>query len=196
MTAAKTREGYFRNIVAIHVLRDGVKELLAWLTERKFFTERASKTRHNSKEGGLVKHSLDVYYNFRTKIAQYDLNVPLHSAVVASLFHDLCKLGTYRTDHITGELITVDQEPFGHGEKSVILLQKFIKLSDQEIALIRWHMGRFEAGDDRSYERKSWRSAIAQYPEIVAFHCADWESSQYGMGVRTAQGFKMRFKNG
>ena len=57
-------------------------------------------------------------------------------------------------------------------------------------------MGRFEAGDDRSYERKSWRTAIAMYPEIVAFHCADWESSQYGMGKRCEQTLTRRLKNG
>lgn len=38
--------------------------------------------------------------------------------------------------------------PLGHGEKSVILLQKYIDLTVDEILAIRWHMGGFEAKEN------------------------------------------------
>ena len=35
--------------------------------------------------------------------------------------------------------------PLGHGEKSCIILQQFMKLSIEELLAIRWHMGGFDA---------------------------------------------------
>jgi len=162
------------------VNRTGIYDLIQYLIDNRFFFERASKKHHNAFPGGLAKHSLDVLAAFREKIHFYNLDVSPDSAIIVSLLHDLCKLGMYIHDINTEELITDDQFPVGHGEKSIFMAQRYIKLSDQEIALIRWHMGYFEGGLAESYTRKSWRAAMDRYPEIVAFHCADWEASKYG----------------
>jgi len=130
-----------------------------------------------------MKHSLDVYDIFHRKCIDYSLPIPNESRIIASLFHDLCKLDTYRVNQ-EGEMETYDDFPCGHGDKSIIMLQRFIKLTDQEIMLIRWHMGYFEGGFVESYTRKAWRAAMKKYPEIVAFHCADWEASTYKDGER------------
>lgn len=37
-----------------------------------------------------------------------------------------------------------DQLPMGHGEKSVYIIQKFMKLTDEEAIAIRWHLGGFD----------------------------------------------------
>ena len=37
-----------------------------------------------------------------------------------------------------------DTFPCGHGEKSVIMIQKYMKLTDEEILAIRCHMGAFD----------------------------------------------------
>ena len=34
--------------------------------------------------------------------------------------------------------------PAGHGEKSVILIMRFMYLTDEEILAIRWHMGQYD----------------------------------------------------
>jgi hypothetical protein len=63
-----------------------------------------------------------------------------------------------------------DENPIGHGEKSVIVLQKFIRLTDQEIAIIRYHMGPYS-------NVQEYNEAVKVWPEIVALFCADMESS-------------------
>ena len=66
-----------------------------------------------------------------------------------------------------------DQLPLSHGHKSVILLQRFIPLSEFEVLAIAWHMGLPE-----EYEmRKSYSKAIEKHPAIITLHTADIESS-------------------
>ena len=66
-----------------------------------------------------------------------------------------------------------DKFPVGHGEKSVITLLKHIQLTDQEIAMIRWHMGGYVSKDDY----RDMSNAMELYPAIVALHAADLEVS-------------------
>ena len=37
-----------------------------------------------------------------------------------------------------------DMFPYGHGEKSVFLIERFMKLKVEEAVAIRWHMGGFD----------------------------------------------------
>ena len=37
-----------------------------------------------------------------------------------------------------------DRFPFGHGEKSVFLISRFMRLTDEEALAIRWHMGAYD----------------------------------------------------
>lgn len=69
--------------------------------------------------------------------------------------------------------VVKDLFPVGHGEKSVITLLKYIQMTDQEIAMIRWHMGGYVSKDD--YRELS--NACDMYPAIVALHAADLEVS-------------------
>ena len=61
--------------------------------------------------------------------------------------------------------------PFGHGEKSVFLIQQFMKLSVEEAIAIRWHMGGFDSsvkGGDFSQSQ-----AYQKYPLAVLLHMSD-----------------------
>ena len=40
-----------------------------------------------------------------------------------------------------------DLFPYGHGEKSVFLIERFMKLHIEEAVAIRWHMGGFDDAD-------------------------------------------------
>ena len=64
-----------------------------------------------------------------------------------------------------------DAFPFGHGEKSVFLIERFMKLKTSEAIAIRWHMGGF---DDAA---RGGSFAISQaydmYPLAVKLHLAD-----------------------
>jgi len=70
--------------------------------------------------------------------------------------------------------VTEDLFPVGHGEKSVIILQKYITLTEQEIMMIRWHMGMFDR-EFISYEKKIKRIC----PNAILLITADWLASVF-----------------
>ena len=66
-----------------------------------------------------------------------------------------------------------DAIPYGHGEKSVMMIENYIKLTGQERYMIRWHMGFSEP-------KENWAilaAAISKYPEILAIFEADLEAT-------------------
>lgn len=169
------------------ITRDGRDELLDWLTHSDFFTAPASTKYHGSYEGGLLEHSVNVYHCLVSLIAHAGLEGRYSDETVAivSLLHDICKVNFYKTGvrnvkengvWVQKEVYEVDEKfPCGHGEKSVIILQNFIKLSADEIMAIRAHMGGFDASV------KSGEYFIGQIFErcelALLTHLADMEST-------------------
>ena len=112
------------------------------------------------------------------------------SKIIVALLHDLCKVNTYKIgsknvkNEETGKwekqpyYFVEDEVPLGHSEKSVILLQAFIRPTIEEIMAIRWHMGGY---DDAA--RGGWggsaslSTAQKKYPLAVALHLADMAAS-------------------
>ncbi len=142
-----------------------------------FFTAPASTKYHGAYEGGLFDHSLEVakqLVNLTDKLG-LEWTSP-NSPIVVGLFHDLCKCDSYVWDIETNsykynpEIILP-----GHGEKSVIMLQKLIPLTDEEIACIRWHMGAYEK-DPKMWEY--YNRAIENYPNVLYTHTADMIASK------------------
>ncbi len=66
-----------------------------------------------------------------------------------------------------------DKVPYGHGEKSVMMIEQFIKLTGLERFAIRWHMG---FSEPLQYHLQL-SQAMAKYPIILALHEADQEAS-------------------
>jgi hypothetical protein len=66
-----------------------------------------------------------------------------------------------------------DKVPYGHGEKSVMMIEQFMKLKGYERFAIRWHMGYTEPKD--LYMQVG--QAIEMYPIVLALHEADLEAS-------------------
>lgn len=78
------------------------------------------------------------------------------SILIVGLLHDVCKTNIYKKDFrnkkidgnwVSVECYTADYSdfPVGHGEKSVIkLLQLGLKLTEEEILAIRWHMSAWD----------------------------------------------------
>lgn len=137
--------------------RVGVGEVLVKLAEWGFFTAPASVGFHNNIEGGLLKHSLDVY-DEALKVAGEE-SAEDASTILSSLLHDVCKCDNYcmregRPHHKAPKF------PLGHGEKSVIMLLMWgLELTTEEVMAIRWHMGRsvIEKG---SAEEKEYEEAL------------------------------------
>ncbi|MBW3017398.1 HD domain-containing protein [Candidatus Woesearchaeota archaeon] len=162
--------------------RKGIEELVSWLDTTDFFTAPAS-TRldyHGCRKGGLLQHSLNVYDLFEQKAEQFDLGLPRHERTIASLLHDLCKVNVYKPNMLkkgaskSKPYVSHDEFPFGHGEKSAYLAEKFIELTKNEALLIRWHMGPYDPQWE-AYEKK----VTEQCPAICAFHFADNEAAKY-----------------
>lgn len=66
-----------------------------------------------------------------------------------------------------------DRVPYGHGEKSVMMIEQFMRLTGPERFAIRWHMGFSEAPQNHL----QLTQAMAKYPLILALHEADQEAS-------------------
>lgn len=147
--------------------REGVEGILTMLEEFGFFKAPASTRFHLNYEGGLVEHSLnvcDVALRIREVMIKMNKDVedrlPIDSVIIASLLHDTCKADIYKpTSHgmtkmakmigqgskIPPYQVDYGCHPFGHGEKSVILLlQNGLKLTNDEMLAIRWHMGAWD----------------------------------------------------
>ena len=165
------------------IKRPGISELLKWLETSDFFTAPASTKYHGSYEGGLCEHSLNVAKTLRLLCGNSDMqNVPLETIYIIALFHDLCKVNFYKkskrnvkTDAgwVEKDYWEVEEKfPCGeHADKSIILLQQYIKLLPEEIMAIRAHMGGFDTsvkGGSFMIGKIFEKSNLA-----VLLHCAD-----------------------
>ena len=163
--------------------RKDIDKIIKFLESSDFFEAPASTRYHGNYKGGLAEHSLNVYEIFKKKNEIYDFGLSDDTVKITALLHDICKTNFYtvssRNMKKDGKWIKVpyyavdDQVPFGHGEKSVILLQQFIRLSKEEVIIIRWHMGGYEPKENYNYISNSWNICKAG----VALHTADLESS-------------------
>lgn len=72
-----------------------------------------------------------------------------------------------------------EQFPFGHGEKSAFIAQRFIELTEEEAIAIRWHMQAFDAGIHFNYPSGfPFRNSMDRYPLVTMLITADLEASQ------------------
>ena len=184
----------FLQIWQQHVSRPGSKKLLDWLDHKTdFFTAPASTRFHGACEGGLCMHSLNVYHALHdTFFTEGDSE---ETFAICALLHDLCKANYYKAgsrnvkNDVTGQWEKVpsysveDLFPYGHGEKSVFLTERFMKLRIEEAVAIRWHMGGFD--DAARGGCFAISEAYDKYPLAVKLHIADLEAT-YLMEHRTS----------
>ena len=186
MKKEKTRElkETFMNLLK-GTNRPGIDKLLDWIETTDFYSAPASTRFHGNYEGGLLEHSLNVYYalciiNEITSDFAENVNIENETIVISCLLHDLCKANTYKKalrwrkdennrweSYDTFEFN--EDEPLGHGEKSVYLIQRAgMELMDDEVYMIRWHMGGFEEGN-----KMALSTAMSKCPGITLMHSAD-----------------------
>lgn len=168
-----------------HIKRRGADRLLEWLLSSDFFTAPASTRFHSAYEGGLVEHSLNVYKVFMKKHFVEGEDDP-ESVAICTLLHDICKAGFYEVSYRNrknedGQWEKVsyytinDRFPYGHGEKSVFLIERFMRLKNEEAVAIRWHMGGFD--DTAKAGSFAIAHAYEQYPLAVKVHLSDLEAT-------------------
>lgn len=175
----------FLEIFRANVKRDGAEALLEWLQKTDFFTAPASTRFHGACECGLVMHSLNVYHVLMER--HYTPEENIESYTICALLHDLCKANFYKagTRNVKNEETgtwekvptynVVDAFPYGHGEKSVYLIERFIRLKPAEAVAVRWHMGGFDDAAKGGCFAVS--QAFDEYPLAVKLHLADLEAT-------------------
>ena len=180
----------FIKIFNTYIKREGSEKLLAFLESSDFFTAPASTRFHCAFEGGLVSHSVNVYkrllFNIENEFgSNWEEHYSHESIAICSLLHDLCKVSYYKKDYrnvkengqwVKKECYVKEEDlPYGHGEKSVYILQSFIKLSREEAVAINFHMGGFDArvkGGDGSISE-----AYDKFPLAIMLHVSDIEAT-------------------
>lgn len=109
---------------------------------------------------------------------------------IVALLHDICKINCYkestRNQKINGTWQQVpyyeyeDPLPYGHGEKSVYIINGYMRLTREEAFAIRYHMG-FSGNE----EARHVGAAFEQYPLAFALSTADMEATYFVEGKTT-----------
>ena len=169
-----------------NIHREGADRLLEWLQTTDFFTAPASTRYHCACPAGLVMHSINVYEVMMEKHFDPETDSAERCALCA-LLHDVCKAQFYKVssrnvkNERTGQwekvpyYVIEDAFPYGHGEKSVFLIERFVRLKPAEATAIRWHMGGFD--DAARGGNFSISVAYDKYPIAVKLHLADLEAT-------------------
>ena len=169
-----------------NIHREGADRLLEWLQTTDFFTAPASTRYHCACPSGLVQHSVNVYEVMMEKHFDPETD-SAESFALCALLHDVCKAQFYKIstrnvkNEKTGQWEKVpyytieDAFPYGHGEKSVFLIERFVRLKPAEATAIRWHMGGFD--DAARGGTFSISVAYDKYPIAVKLHLADLEAT-------------------
>lgn len=200
ITANMTNHEVKQTVLSLlrEVNRPGMDKLIDYLYNKSdFFTAPASTKYHLSEEGGLARHSLNVYYRMfalvNTEHRLYNMwqenqtEEIMESVKIIALLHDICKCDFYvpSTRNVkndkTGQWEKVpcynvqDSFPMGHGEKSLYIVSKYIDLKREEALAIRWHMGFTDEAVKGGSLAMS--NTFGQYPLAVMAHIADVQAS-------------------
>lgn len=174
--------------------RQGIEKLNGWLQNTDFFTAPASTRFHGAYPGGLVEHSINVamhlfdLYDRFPQLFGISEELAKESLALVALYHDVCKANFYKIgtknqkNEQTGKWEKVpfyqieDKLPYGHGEKSVYLIEHFVRLKTAEAMAVRWHMGAFDAD---GVKLNTLSQAFDEYPLAFFLHTADMMANHF-----------------
>jgi hypothetical protein len=174
------------------------KAIIDELIEQGFCDMPASVKHHGAYTGALFDHSYAVASILELFTDNLDLKWSRDtSPIVVGMLHDLCKIDKYKqvvtlgpgtqvlndgkviaekVGDIRGTSWDYNPNPFpikGHGAKSVMLAQKCVNLTDEEMLCIYHHMGAYEKDDWAEFDQ-----AIKLYPNVLWTHQADMIASK------------------
>ena len=156
---------------------------LEWLHTTDFFDAPASSMYHESYPHGLLEHTIKVIVNICSLLQVRKFStVSLSSAVIVAATHDWCKIGNYeqymknvKNDKGAWEQVAAyrrigEPHPLGHGVLSMFYASRFFRLSVEESAALRWHMGAWRVCKD---ELNELQSSNERYPLVHLLQFAD-----------------------
>ena len=176
----------FIEIYEREITREGSTKLLDYIKSSDFFDAPASTKFHLARKGGLCEHSLNVYYRLKELVerekAEWSERITPETVAICGLLHDLCKIDLYAVDYRNQKqpdgswekvpYYTTDEKlPYGHGEKSVYIINGFMRLTREEALAINWHMGSFDERNRSGGYTMS--TAYSKFPFCALVHAAD-----------------------
>ncbi|MBQ9940188.1 MAG: hydrolase [Clostridia bacterium] len=180
----------FLEIYNSKITREGADKMLEYLENSDFFTAPASTRFHGSYPGGLAEHCVNVYECLKDYLSRprtkevYGMDFTDESVAIVALLHDVCKIGCYKTStrnvKENGQWKEVpyfefsDPMPYGHGEKSVYIINGYMRLKRDEAFAIRYHMG-FSGTEDKN----TIGTVMEKFPLALALSIADMESTYF-----------------
>ena len=187
----QSKKEEFEKIFTENITREGAGSILEYLESTDFFRAPASTRFHGAHPGGLLLHSLNVYYCLKDYLARerakelYRMDYSDETVAVVSLLHDVCKANVYKESFRNvkdenGVWQKVpsydfdDRMPYGHGEKSVYIINGYMRLSREEAFAIRYHMG-FSGLEDKNMVGR----VMEMFPLAFALCTADMEATYY-----------------
>lgn len=193
VTAEEKRiEGNKKAIIAILKAhsREGMDLLIEEMENIGFFEAPASGANHCHYPGGLAEHSLNVAKTAEIIAAKLWGGVKYSdmadSVLVSALLHDLGKCGDYGKKLYVDNILksgnrseskpwkrNKDLIPTPHGMKSYDIANRYIDLSEEEEAAIKYHDGFFERANSAIL------MAMPKIPQLLMIiHWADLWSAQ------------------
>jgi len=163
-----TRESIIQLINSID--RPGKENIVEYLEGSSFFSDPASCSEHNSYEGGLADHSLNVYQILSRNCSLHPDMAKLEDSIkIVGLLHSVCHIGTFQkvSKNVTvkgpdgknrvkenGKLLFIEKDgydphveaqlPYPHGTLATMLIKKHMKLNKLEDLAIQWHEGVYD----------------------------------------------------
>lgn len=146
------------DIVHKYVHRKGINDMLKWYDENGFYDAWASTSFHCNYVGGLAEHTFNVITN-ALKIADVlGSEVSRESIVMCALLHDAGKCNYYvpnllksgKTSGTKPMKINPDLRIKNHAFRSLMIVSKFLELTESERICILCHDGFFE-NSNREY---------------------------------------------
>lgn len=185
-------EGNKKAVIAILKAhsREGMDLLIEEMEAIGFFEAPASGANHCHCPGGLAEHSLNVARTAETIAAKLwgdaKYSDMADSVLVSALLHDLGKCGDYGKKLYVDNILksgnrseskpykrNKDLIPTPHGMKSYDIANRYIDLSEEEEAAIKYHDGFFERANSPVL------MAMPKIPQLLMIiHWADLWSAQ------------------
>lgn len=162
------KEEFVKLLCSTHRL--GMKDLIDYLEISGFFEVPCSGGHHLSKEGGLLEHSLNVYYLMKElyeEVLGNDVEISSNALIITGLLHDLGKNGDYGKPNYVPNMIKdgrptkaepeqkykqSEDKPYKsnpdllyipHEVRSVAIAKSYIPLTESEEHAIYYHNGKY-----------------------------------------------------
>jgi len=153
------------------VNREGMPKLIRAMEKSDFFIAPASTIYHLNCKGGLAYHSLSKYRTLKKLCEIFGITLPIDSIIIVGLLHDLCKIFTYAWDNVNKKYYKKKLSSNKHGLKSIKRINQFMKLTNKEYDMIRWHMNHYSwDGDFKAEEDRLRRECPEAYLAYFADH--------------------------